>query len=92
MMEVQISIHGPLAGRVIRLNTRVTLPDDKATLTDLLVVVGQNIGVDILTQLDGGKEFPVILLSGENLELPAGLEQPLQDGDEVTILQAIAGG
>ena len=90
-MEVHLSIHGPLAGRVIRMNTRVNLPD-KATLTDLLEVVGQNIGVDILTQLHEGKEFPVILLSGENLELPAALEQQLQDGDEVAILQAIAGG
>ena len=91
MMEIQFSIHGLLAGRVIRMNTNVNLPN-KATVTDLLKVAGNNIGVDILAQLAGGKEFPVILLSGENLELPAGLEQPLQDGDEVTILQAIAGG
>jgi len=91
MMEIQFSIHGPVAGRVIRMNTSVNL-HDKATLTDLLEVVGNNIGVDILAQLSGGNEFPVILLSGENLELPAGLEQQLQDGDEVAILQAIAGG
>ncbi len=90
-MEVQFSIHGPLAGRIIRMNTSVHL-HDSATLTDLLEVVGQKIGVDILTQLSEGNEFPVILLSGENLALPAGLEQPLQDGDEVAILQAIAGG
>lgn len=90
-MDVHLSIHGPLAGRVIRMNTSVNLQDN-ATLTDLLEVVGRNIGVDLLTQLSEGNEFPVILLSGENLELPAGLKQPLQDGDEVAILQAIAGG
>ena len=90
-MEVHFSIHGPLAGRVIRMNTSVNLQNN-ATLTDLLKVVGRNIGIDLLAQLSEGNEFPVILLSGQNLELPAGLEQSLQDGDEIAILQAIAGG
>ena len=90
-MEVHFSIHGPLAGRVIRMNTSVNLHAN-ATLTDLLKVVGKNIGVDLLTHLSEGNEFPVILLSGQNLELPAGLKQTLQDGDQVAILQAIAGG
>ena len=91
VLEVHFSIHGLIAGQVLRLNTSVQL-QEAATLTQLLEVVGPQIGIDILTLLREGSEHPVILLSGENLELPAGLEQRLQDGDEVVILQALAGG
>ena len=91
MMEVRFSIHGPIAGRVLRLNTSVKLPKT-ANLEQLLEVVGLQNGIDILTLLRKGSERPVILRNGEYLELPAAFVQPLQDTDEVVILQAIAGG
>jgi molybdopterin converting factor small subunit len=91
VIDVQLSIHGPIAGRVLRLNTNVQLQNN-ATFAELLEVVEPQIGVDILTPLREDSYYPVILLNGENLEMPADLEQPLQDGDEVAILQAIAGG
>ena len=91
MMEVHFSIHGPIAGRVLRLNSSVQLPE-AVTLANLLEVVHPEIGVDLLTLLREGREHPVILLNGLNLELPSGLEQQLQNEDEVVVLQAIAGG
>lgn len=91
LIKIHFSVHGLIAGKVLRLNTRVQLHEN-ATLTELLEIVGPQIGVDILTPLKKGGENPVILLGGKNLELPAGLEQQLQDGDEIAILQALAGG
>ena len=90
-MEVNYSIHGLFGGRVIRLNTSVEL-QDRATFTELLHAIRPQIGFDLLSGLKNGSENPIILLNGENLALPNGLEQPLQDGDEVSVLQAVAGG
>jgi len=90
-MEVHLLINGPVAGRVLRINTSLQVLEG-AVLSDLLEAAEGQIGIDILTPLREGSEHPVILLSGENLELPTGLEQPLQDGDEVVVLQGIAGG
>jgi len=90
-MEIKLLIHGIFIGRVIRLNTSVQL-QDTAIFTELLEAIRPQIGFDLLTRLKNGSENPVILLNGENLTLPNGLDQPLRNGDEVSILQAVAGG
>ena len=90
-MEINFLFHGLFMDRVIRLNTSVQL-QDTATFTELLEAIRPQIGFDLLTRLKNGSENPVILLNGENLTLPNGLDQPLRNGDEVSILQAVAGG
>jgi len=90
-MEINFLIQGLFMGRVIRLNTSVQL-QDTATFTELLEAIRPQIGFDLLTRLKSGSENPVILLNGENLTLPNGLDQPLRNSDEVSILQAVAGG
>lgn len=91
VIEVNISIHGPIEDRVLRLNTAIKL-QEPARLSELLVSVGTQIGIELLTVLREGQEHPVILLNGEHVDLPAGLDHPLHDKDQVAILQAIAGG
>jgi sulfur-carrier protein len=42
---------------------------------------------------DGGlRRFVNVYLGGEDIRFLEGLETPLEDGDEVTILPAVAGG
>jgi molybdopterin converting factor small subunit len=90
-MKVNLSIHGPIAGQVLRLNSSVQL-QEQATLAQLLEAARPQIGVDLSALLRDGNGHPVILLCGENLELPAALDHPLKEGDEVAILQGFAGG
>jgi molybdopterin synthase sulfur carrier subunit len=42
---------------------------------------------------DGGlRRFVNVYVGGEDIRLGAGLQTPVKDGDEVTILPAVAGG
>jgi molybdopterin synthase sulfur carrier subunit len=42
---------------------------------------------------DGGlRRFVNVYVGGEDIRFLAGLDTPVQDGDEVTILPAVAGG
>ncbi|PKO08482.1 MAG: hypothetical protein CVU40_15510 [Chloroflexi bacterium HGW-Chloroflexi-2] len=90
-MEVNLTIHGPIAGQVLRLNTSVQL-QEQSTLAQLLKAARPQIGADLSAILRKGSEHPVILLCGEYLELPTALDHPLKEGDEIVILQGIGGG
>jgi molybdopterin converting factor small subunit len=86
-----MSIHGPLVGRVIRLDTVIRLKSGD-TLADLLVEAGRQGGMDLRGIIREERARPVVMLHGESLTMPDDLERPLTDGDEVVILQALAGG
>lgn len=45
-----------------------------------------------LTQDDGLRRFVNVYVSGEDIRFQDGLDTALTDGDEVTILPAVAGG
>ena len=48
---------------------------------------------DRLSDGDGGlRRFVNVYLKGEDIRFLEGLETPVDDGDEVTILPAVAGG
>jgi molybdopterin synthase sulfur carrier subunit len=47
---------------------------------------------DRLTEDDGLRRFVNVYVSGEDIRFQDGLETALSDGDEVTILPAVAGG
>ncbi|MDY7075525.1 MAG: hypothetical protein SXV54_01245 [Chloroflexota bacterium] len=90
-MEVDISVHGPMAGKVVRLDTTIRLkPGD--TLARLLSKAGKQAGVNLLKIIRKGHVRPVVMLCGESLTLPDDLERPLAEGDKVTVLQALGGG
>lgn len=90
-MEVGLSVHGPLAGKVFRLDTTIQLQPG-STLADLLTEAGQQVGMDMLEIIREEISRPVVMLHGEALTMPDDLTHPLADGDEVVILQALAGG
>ncbi|MGH2973496.1 MAG: ubiquitin-like small modifier protein 1 [Solirubrobacterales bacterium] len=45
-----------------------------------------------ITQDGGLRRFVNVYVSGEDIRFQDGLDTPLTDGDEVTILPAVAGG
>jgi MoaD family protein len=45
-----------------------------------------------ITEDDGLRRFVNVYVSGEDIRFKDGLETALDDGDEVTILPAVAGG
>jgi MoaD family protein len=47
---------------------------------------------DRLTEDDGLRRFVNVYVSGEDIRFQDGLDTALSDGDEVTILPAVAGG
>ena len=65
-----------------------------ATVGDALdAVFDQHGGLkDRITQDGDLRRFVNVYVSGEDIRFQSGLDTPLSDGDEVTILPAVAGG
>ncbi|MDY6833390.1 MAG: MoaD/ThiS family protein [Chloroflexota bacterium] len=88
-MKVKIAIHGYLDRRFINLEKEVKIRDG-STAKDLFSKISKDIKVDVLEILTKGA--PVTMVNTERLEIPKDLSRKLVDGDEVVILQPLAGG
>lgn len=88
-MKVSVVIHGFLEHRSIHVSKDIKIKEG-STAEDALSKIGKKIRVDLLELVS--KVNPVIMVNNERLEIPKDLSLKLSDGDEITILQPLAGG
>jgi MoaD family protein len=65
-----------------------------ATVREVLDSLYERFGeLEVRIAEDGGlRRFVNVYVGGEDIRFLAGLETPVNDGDEITILPAVAGG
>ena len=88
-MKVSVVIHGFLEQRSIHVNRELKIKEG-STIKDALSKIGKKIKVDLLQLLS--KVNPVVMINNERAEIPKDLSRKLADGDEIVILQPLAGG
>ena len=93
-ITVHVKIAGPIDGRSVTLSGTVELGQG-GTIKQLLKKA------DALPQAKGHKPFskafrqkvsPIVLLNGERIALPEEKDRILKEGDEVSVIVALAGG
>lgn len=61
------------------------------TLKSALQEGGKALGFDILKAIRRGAQ-PVIMINGNRVDLPAGLDTGLQPGDQISVISPLGGG
>lgn len=89
-IAVRAVVLGMVDRRVVRFQglVRVAAP---AAVADGLKAAGRAAGIDLLAALRAGDQ-PVVLLDGARIDLPGGLDLPLEDGSSLSWLLPVAGG
>jgi molybdopterin synthase sulfur carrier subunit len=91
-MPIPVSIPTPLRPLTDNLDT---VEVDGSTVNDLLAALDQKypgIGERLLDAQGNVRRFVNIYLNGEDVRFLQDKETPVQDGDEISIVPAIAGG
>ncbi|MDY6965557.1 MAG: MoaD/ThiS family protein [Halobacteriota archaeon] len=88
-MKVSVEIHGFLQKRSINVKKEFRIKEGSTT-KDALSKVSKKLKVDLLELLT--KVNPVVMINNERMEIPEDLFLKLADGDEIVILQPLAGG
>ena len=92
-----IQVKGYLTFRKLVPERRMEFPEQGASLRSLLAALVEEIGEPfqamVFDESGGLQRSLAVLINGQHYtHLPAGLDTPLQDGDQVAIFPPIAGG
>ena len=91
-MKVHFLLKGYMLGTFLDHEFDMDLPES-ATLKQALKKAGEERRIDFDRVLEEHEVIrESILVSGERLQWPAGLERELKDGDSVYMLSPLAGG
>jgi molybdopterin synthase sulfur carrier subunit len=91
---VAVTVKIPTQLRAVTAGEAEASVDDAATVGDVLDGLYDRFdGLRERIAEDGGlRRFVNVYVEGEDIRFLDGLETPVEDGDEVTILPAVAGG
>jgi sulfur-carrier protein len=92
-----IQVKGYLTFRKLIPERGMEFPEQGTSLRSLLAALGEEIGApfqaEVFDERGGLQQSVAVVINGHHYtHLPAGLETPLQDGDQVAIFPPIAGG
>ncbi len=97
-MKVRMRLYPPLNNAAGRERVALTLPGDRATIQDALDALTERFGGRLRRHLydSGGRLVPAWCAFVNNkpvyLNRPQALSHPLKEGDEISLLLALAGG
>ena len=90
-MNIVVSIHGIFYGNSVRKDLEIKMKDG-ATLEKLLRKVGKKVKVNLIFLINKMDSIPIILINGNRIDFPYGLNIELKNLDEISILQSLGGG
>lgn len=88
--RVAVLVMAVTGGQVVRYSGEVSVPAP-ATVRTVLQQAGRKAGRDLLAALAAGEQ-PVCLVDGVRHDLPAGLDETVPDGAQVSWLMPMTGG
>jgi|GEM_PF-5111148 len=89
-LTVQATVLGVVGGRMVRWNGQINVKGP-ADVRRALAAVGRAAGVNLLKALTAGDQ-PALLLDGDRILFPSGLDQPVKQGSRLSWLMPMAGG
>lgn len=101
-MAIRLSVHAFFGRQVVHGDLEIeaggAAPGGKAaraappmTLKLALQEGGKALGFDILQAIRRGAQ-PVIMINGNRVDLPAGLDADLEEGDQISVISPLGGG
>lgn len=90
-MKINFSIHGFFNGKIIRKSFELKVKNTE-TLEKIIKRIGKKINENIYKIFIEKRGNPIILINGRRADFPEGFKMIPNDGDEITLLQALGGG
>ena len=90
-MKIEVNINGIFNRKFIKKSLEMKIQNNE-TLEKVFKKIGKSIKNDIYQVFLEQRSNPVLLLNGRRIDFPEGFSLIPNDGDEITLLQAIGGG
>ncbi|MFX1449606.1 MAG: MoaD/ThiS family protein [Promethearchaeota archaeon] len=90
-MKINVDINGIFNRKFIRKSLEIKIKNNE-TLESIFKKIGKRVKNDIYRVFVEQRSNPVLLLNGRRIDFPEGFSLIPNDGDEITLLQAIGGG
>ena len=90
-MKINVNINGIFNRKFIKKSLEMKIKNNE-TLEKLFKRIGKSIKNDIYHVFLEQRSNPVLLLNGRRIDFPEGFSLIPNDGDEITLLQALGGG
>ena len=90
-MKIEVNINGIFNRKFIKKSLEMKIKNNE-TLEKLFKKIGKILKNDIYRVFVEQRSNPVLLLNGSRIDFPEGFSLIPNDGDEITLLQALGGG